>query len=246
MRNLKLTLSYDGSEFSGWQTQPGRRTVQQTLETAIARATSAARVRCNVSGRTDAGVHALGQVVNFYSETRLPPVVLRRAINAHLPGDVAVLAVEDVPESFDANQDARRKLYRYHLHDGPVMSVFLRRYAWHVRWPLDLDAMRRAARPLIGTHDFHSFETGWPNRLSSIRTISRLEVQRRGSYLFIDVEADGFLYNMVRAIAGTLVNVGRGYWLPDITGEILAACDRRRAGPNAPARGLFLVKVFYE
>src|SRR5262244_3752022 len=128
MRNLKLTLSYDGSDFAGWQTQPGFRTVQETLESAIAKLTGETRIRVNASGRTDAGVHALGQVVNFYSTTHLPPAVLVRAINAHVPADVAVLSAADVPQVFDANKDARAKLYRYVIHDGAVPSPFLRKY----------------------------------------------------------------------------------------------------------------------
>src|SRR5262249_46245165 len=132
------------------------------------------------------------------------------------------------------------------IHDGEVANPFLRRYAWQSRWPLDAKAMARAAEPLCGRHDFHSFETDWPNRASSVRNITHLAVSRFGAYLWIDVEADGFLYNMVRAIAGTLVNVGRGYWAESKILEILQARDRTRAGPTAPAHGLFLMRVTYE
>jgi tRNA pseudouridine38-40 synthase len=246
MRNLKLTVAYDGTDFNGWQTQPGYRTVQETLEAAVAAVTGDARVRANASGRTDAGVHAVGQVVNFYNDTKLPPDVLVRAVNAHLPPDVVVCDAADVPQAFDANRDARRKLYRYLIHDGPVPSPFLRRYACQSRHRLDADAMRRAAEPLKGRHDFHSFETNWPNRMSSVRTVTHLAVSRCGDWIGIDVEADGFLYNMVRAIAGTLMNVGRGYWPEGQVAEILADEDRARAGPTAPAQGLFLVRVTYD
>jgi tRNA pseudouridine38-40 synthase len=246
MRNLKLTLSYDGTDFSGWQTQPGKRTVQETLERAIGELTGAARVRVNASGRTDAGVHALGQVVNFYSDTRHSPDVLVRALNAHLPPDVVVREAAEMPQAFDANHDAKRKLYRYVIHDGPVPDLFLRRYYCQSRHPLDAAAMRRAALPLQGRHDFHSFETDWPNRMSSVRTVTHLSVNRFGDWIWIDVEADGFLYNMVRAIAGTLMNVGRGYWPEERVAEILNAADRVQAGPTAPAQGLFLVRVSYE
>lgn len=245
MRNFKLTLSYDGTDFAGWQTQPAFRTVQQTLEEAIARITQEERVRVNASGRTDAGVHALGQVVNFFSQTQIPPDKLLRAINANLPSDVSVLECMEVPQSFDANHDAVRKLYRYVIHDGPVPSPFLRRYCCQSRHPLDAVAMARAAEPLKGRHDFHSFETDWPNRMSSVRTITHLAVNRFGDYIWIDVEADGFLYNMVRAIAGTLINVGRGYWPESRVAEIISAEDRTQAGPTAPAQGLFLVRVTY-
>jgi tRNA pseudouridine38-40 synthase len=157
-----------------------------------------------------------------------------------------VREADDVPESFDANRDAKRKLYRYVIHDGPVPSPFLRRYAMLSRHRLDVAAMRRAAEPLKGRHDFHSFETDWPNRMSSVRTITHLAVNRCGEYIWIDVEADGFLYNMVRAIAGTLINVGRGYWPETQVAEILNAEDRAQAGPTAPAQGLFLMRVTYE
>ena len=245
MRNVKLVLAYDGSDFNGWQTQPGYRTVQETLEAAIATLTGEPGVRVNASGRTDAGVHALGQVVNFYTVSAYPPEVLVRAVNAHLPADVVVRAAWDVPQAFDANRDARRKRYRYVIHDGPTADPFLRRYQYHTRHRLDEAAMRRAAEPLQGRHDFHSFETGWPNRMSSVRTITRLAVNRFADWVWLDVEADGFLYNMVRALAGTLLNVGRGYWPEAQVAAILEAGDRTRAGPTAPARGLFLMRVTY-
>jgi tRNA pseudouridine38-40 synthase len=246
MRNIKLVVSYDGTEFNGWQTQPGYRTVQETLEQAIADLTGEPQARVNASGRTDAGVHALGQVINFYSATTYPPAVLLRAINSRLPEDLVVREAADVPQAFDANRDARRKLYRYVLHDGAVPDIFLRRYSYHVRYRLDAAAMARAARPLLGRHDFHSFETNWPNRLSSVRTITQIDVQRSGDWVWLDVEADGFLYNMVRAIAGTLINVGRGHWPETHVAEILKAEDRAQAGPTAPAQGLSLIQVTYE
>jgi tRNA pseudouridine38-40 synthase len=172
--------------------------------------------------------------------------VLLRAVNARLPEDVVITAAEEVAESLDANRDARRKLYRYVLHDGDVPDLFLRRYCHHTRCKLDAAAMARAATVLRGRHDFRCFETEWPNRASSVRTITHLAVSRFGDWIWLDVEADGFLYNMVRAIAGTLINVGRGYWPESQVAEILAAGDRDRAGPTAPAQGLFLVRVTYE
>jgi tRNA pseudouridine38-40 synthase len=246
MRNVKLTLAYDGTDFSGWQTQPRKRTVQATVEQALQKLTGAERVRLNASGRTDAGVHAVGQVANFFTDSRLTSEVLVRAINDHLPDDVVVTKAEDVADDFDATRHARRKLYRYVIHDGVVPDPFMRRYACQSRWPLDGQAMARAAAPLRGRHDFHSFETGWPNRVSSVRTITHLAVNRFGTYIWIDVEADGFLYNMVRAIAGTLINVGRGYWAEAKVAEILEVKDRAQAGPTAPAHGLFLMRVTYD
>jgi tRNA pseudouridine38-40 synthase len=246
VRNLALTISYDGTDFNGWQTQPGYRTVQETLETALAALTGEGRVRLNASGRTDAGVHAVGQVANFYTAATHPPEVFVRAVNARVPKDVVVRRAVEVSQSFDANKDAKRKLYRYVIHDGPVPNPFLRRYACHVRNRLDAAAMRRASRCLVGRHDFHSFETEWPNRRSSVRTVTHLGVNRAGEYIWIDVEADGFLYNMVRAFAGTLIDVGRGHIPVGRVEEILNAEDRREAGPTAPPHGLFLMRVTYE
>ena len=245
MRNLKLTIRYDGTEFFGWQTQPGRRTVQETVEAAVRAITRENRVRLNCSGRTDSGVHAVAQVANVYTASKLPCPVLLKAINSQLPADVVVRAVEEAPQSFCANKDAVRKTYRYVIKDGRIPDPFLRRYAWFVRQHLDDRAMGRASRCLLGRHDFRCFETEWPNRLTSVRTITRLAVARFGETIWIDVEADGFLYNMVRAIAGTLVQVGRGFWPESRVAEVLAGMDRRRAGPTAPPEGLFLMRVTY-
>lgn len=246
MRNIKIILSYDGTDYFGWQTQPGRATVQETLQTAIARLTCEERIVANASGRTDSGVHAVGQVANFRTATRIPADRLVPAINAHLPADIVVNKAEDVPDSFDAGRDAVSKLYRYVIHDGPVPSPFLRRYCCQSQHPLDVSAMARAARALLGRHDFRCFETEWPNRQSSVRTITHLAVNRVGDYIWLDVAADGFLYNMVRAIAGTLMNVGRGFWPETQAASILQAQDRTLAGPTAPAAGLFLMRVDYE
>ena len=211
MRNFKLTLRYDGTDFLGWQVQPDGRTVQETLELAIAKVTGV-RPYANASGRTDAGVHALGQVVNVFSDTRLPADTLLRAINANLPEDLVVIDAEEVGPAFDANRHALRKTYRYVIRDNPVADPFSRRYAYHFKQRLDVEMMARAAKVLVGTHDFHSFETEWPNRKTSVRTITQLDVSRADESIRIEVEADGFLYNMVRAITGTLINVGRGFW----------------------------------
>jgi tRNA pseudouridine38-40 synthase len=246
MRNIKLTIAYDGTDFKGWQTQPGLRTVQETLEQAIASLTGEKRIRLNASGRTDAGVHAVGQVANFFTATSYSPEVLVRAINARLPADAIIREAAEVPEVFDANYDAIRKWYRYVIYDGGVPDIFLRRFYCPSRHRLEVAAMKRAASCLPGRHDFRCFETEWPNRLSSVRTITRLEIGRLGDWIWLDVEADGFLYNMVRAIAGTLMYIGRGYWPETQVAEILAAGDRKQAGPTAPAGGLFLMQVTYE
>jgi tRNA pseudouridine38-40 synthase len=245
MRNLKLTIRYDGTDFSGWQTQPGKRTVQETVEGAIREITREDRVRVNCSGRTDAGVHAVGQVANVYTATKLSCETLLKAINAKLPDDVCVRELIDAPQSFCANKDAVRKTYRYVIQDGRILDPFLRKYAWFVSQDLDAGAMARAARCLAGRHDFRCFETNWPNRLTSVRTITHISVNRFSGCIWIDVEANGFLYNMVRAIAGSLVQVGRGFWPETHLEEVLKALDRRLAGPTAPPEGLFLLRVTY-
>jgi tRNA pseudouridine38-40 synthase len=245
MSNFRLILSYDGTGFHGWQTQPGLRTVQETLEKALAELTGEPRVRVNASGRTDTGVHAVGQVVNFHSGTHLSAEVVQRATNARLPEDVIIRRSEIVPDEFDANRDAVRKLYRYVLHDGDVPDLFRRRYCHHTRYKLDVARMKQAGRALVGTHDFRCFETEWPNRASSVRTITHFSLNRFGDFVWMDVEADGFLYNMVRAIAGTLINIGRGYWPVEYLAELIANGDRTKAGPTAPAQGLFLMRVAY-
>jgi tRNA pseudouridine38-40 synthase len=249
MRTLKLTLAYDGTAYAGWQVQPGMATVQQTLEDAIEKVTGRT-TRVLASGRTDAGVHALGQVVGCRTPSDLPADVLRRALGAELPQDVVLLEVAEAPDDFHAIRDAVRKRYRYAIHDAPVRDVFQRLYCWHyTHGRLDADAMNRAAEALLGKHDFRSFQSSGAERESSVRTIFEISVRRgRGEaagWITLEVEADGFLYNMVRAIVGTLVEVGRGAQPESWPAEALQAADRSAAGPTAPPQGLFLVRVDY-
>lgn len=245
MRNIKLTIAYDGTDFHGWQRQPALRTVQGTLDEAIEKLTGA-KPNTNASGRTDAGVHALGQVVHFLTASRHAPEVFVRALNATLPPDVRVLEAAEAPQAFHATLDARSKRYRYRIDNNQYASPFELRHAWHVFQPLNVDAMNRAARAMLGRHDFRSFETDWPNRLSSVRTIFDVEVVRQDRIVAIEVEADGFLYNMVRTIAGTLSLVGAGKRPEGWVGEVIRAQNRVEAGPTAPARGLFLLRVYYD
>jgi tRNA pseudouridine38-40 synthase len=244
MRNIKLTVSYDGTDFHGWQRQPGLRTVQELLEDALAQLTGT-RPATNASGRTDAGVHALGQVVHFLTISHHSNETFVRALNAILPHDIRVLAADEKPQAFHATLDAKSKVYRYAIDNGTFSDMFQLRYCWHVHPPLDAAAMARAGRFLLGRHDFRSFETDWPNRMSSVRTIFDLTVERAGAFVTIEVEADGFLYNMVRSIAGTLMLVGTGKRSESWVADVLAGQSRVLAGPTAPAKGLFLVKVDY-
>ena len=244
MRNIKLIISYDGTDFSGWQRQPSLRTVQQELEEAIGRLTGTVPTT-NASGRTDAGVHALGQVVHFLTVAKHSTDTFVKALNAILPSDIRVRSASEQAQAFHSTFDARTKLYRYVVDNGPVADPFQLRYAYHVHRPLDVAAMHRAGQALKGRHDFHSFETNWPNRTSSVRTITHLAVNQMGSFVWIDAEADGFLYNMVRTIAGTLILVGLGRRPEGWVAEALAAEDRAASGPTAPPQGLFLVRVRY-
>ena len=248
MRSIKLTMAYDGTAYAGWQVQAGRKTVQEVLESALNKITGET-IRVTASGRTDAGVHARGQVVSFRAASRLAPEVLRRALNANLPRDVVVLDAADAPEGFDANRHAVRKRYRYVIHDGSLRDVFQRHYCWQYPFRLDAEAMDRAARALRGRHDFSSFETQGSERASSVRTIYDIGVRRgqdgSSDVILVEIEADGFLYNMVRAIVGTLVDVGRGARSESWVAEVLSATDRRAAGRTAPPQGLFLMHVDY-
>jgi tRNA pseudouridine38-40 synthase len=248
-RTIKLTLAYDGTDFAGWQIQAEARTVQETVQAILARITGE-QIALVGSGRTDAGVHALGQVASFETSSQHTCEVFHRALNAELPDDVAIVEVKEAPAAFHALRSARRKRYRYVIHDGNVRDVFSRRYVW--RWPTQLDdkAMARAAATLVGTHDFSSFETAGSERESSVRTVLAVDVARpvsdRPHEIHIEVESNGFLYNMVRAIVGTLVEVGRGARPQQWVAEALAARNRSAAGRTAPPQGLFLLCVKYD
>jgi tRNA pseudouridine38-40 synthase len=248
-RWLKFTVSYDGGAYAGWQVQPDKPTVQGTFEATWQRLTQEP-IRVTAAGRTDAGVHALGQVVGLATETRLSNDELHRGLNALLPDDIAVITIEDAREGFHATYDAVGKRYRYHIHNARSPSVFTRHYVWHYPQPLDAAAMHRAGQSLVGRHDFSSFETAGSERPDSIRTIHELSVSRGRDELAdcvtIDVSGDGFLYNMVRTIVGTLVEVGAGKRDVGWPAEVLAARDRRQAGQTAPPYGLFLVSVEYK
>lgn len=246
MPTFKLTIAYDGTNFSGWQNQPACRTVQGTLQTAWQEITGESP-QASASSRTDAGVHALGNVVSIESSTHLVSEQLLNALNAKFPEDLILVAIEEAPAGFHATRQARGKRYRYSIHNSRSRPLFDRNFVWYVPQPLDVEVMHHAGQALVGTHDFASFQATGSQRESTVRTIKTVEVRPGDSpaRVEIDVEGDGFLYNMVRIIAGSLVDVGAGrrdrQWLADA----LAARDRRSAGQTAPPHGLCLLKVEY-
>ncbi len=250
MRNFKLILAYDGSEFSGWQVQPDAATVQGTLASAIGRITGE-KVLPQGSGRTDAGVHALAQVATFASESSIPAENLGKALNDSLPASVRVLEVEEVAAEFHARKSARAKTYRYRMYRGAICPPFLARYVWHYPYPLDESAMRDAAGLVVGKHDFTSFAAVDPERgredgtVSNVRQIFASGWERQGEEFIYTVQGSGFLHHMVRNLVGTFLLVGKGTLTrADIT-RILEARNRSAAGATAPASGLFLVGVEY-
>jgi tRNA pseudouridine38-40 synthase len=239
-----LVLSYDGTDYHGWQVQPRARTVQGLLLEA-ARARFGADTRITGASRTDAGVHALRQVASLTTTARVPSLGLRGALNADLPHDIRVLDARETATGFDARRAATGKRYAYLIDNGPVASPLLARYAWHVPQRLDADAMRRALSPLRGRHDFAAFCAA-PGRSTNPSCVVRaVHVTRRKQCLVVLISADRYLHHMVRNIVGSAVVVGRGGCAPDWIAEVCASRDRRRAGPTAPAQGLTLVRVLY-
>ncbi|HUT33253.1 MAG TPA: tRNA pseudouridine(38-40) synthase TruA [Planctomycetota bacterium] len=243
-RNLKLTVEYDGTNYHGWQRQANAPSVQQALEEGISRVVGHAATLYG-SGRTDAGVHALGQVANFHTSTAIPAERLPHAINAHVADDIAVLRAEDVAADFHARYSAKRKTYRYRIVCRPVRPAVGAAFVHWQRQPLDVAAMRRAAALFLGEHDFAAFESHSEGE-GSVRTISRSDLEEAGERLDYYVAANGFLYNMVRAMVGTLLEIGSGRRPPDDVARLLASRDRSLAGRTAPAKGLCLMAVEYE
>jgi tRNA pseudouridine38-40 synthase len=263
-----MTVAYDGTAYAGWQVQPDKSTVQGTIEAAIF-AASGERLRLTAAGRTDSGVHALGQEVCFTTAATIPPHKWAAALRVHLPDDIVVRSSREVAADFHATYSAKSKRYRYVLRFAADEDPFLRRYAWRLDPPPDLNLMRQALPSLLGTQDFRCFESKWPNKATSVRTmldVRLLTLDRwpgwcptaiprpdRGQaarsshteFVALEFEADGFLYNMVRAIVGTLVRIGRGDWPPQRLAEIIAGQDRAAAGETAPPQGLYLVSVTY-
>jgi len=244
MRNIKLIIRYDGTNYSGWQSQKNSVSIQDTVRAAIKKVTGSHAV-VTASGRTDAGVHALAQVVNFRTVSKIPLQSLRMALNTVLPDDIVVSRAEETTPGFNSQRDARSKLYRYAIYNKDFVDPFLRHYTSRCSFKLNTTLMRRGAKYLVGRHDFTSFRTKDHREKNAVRAIKRIKVARRGDIIYIDVEADGFLYNMVRNIVGTLIDVGRGRFKAEYVREIIKKKDRRLCGPTAPAKGLSLVKVRY-
>ena len=243
-RRWRAVVEYDGTDFSGWQRQDGRRTVQGVVEDAIHQMLGE-RVFVRAAGRTDAGVHADGQVVSFDLVQPMPPHGLLRGLNTVLPPDVALVEVAEAAPDFDARFSARGKVYRYTVWSHLVRSPRRARTAWHVRQPLDLDVIRATAALLVGEHDFRAFRASDCDRRTTRRIVRRLDVDRQGAVVTFDVEATAFLKNMVRILVGTLVDVGRGRLEPATVARMLETGDRTAGGMTAPACGLTLLRVLY-
>ncbi len=243
--NVRLTIEYDGTEYRGWQVQSGGPTVQGVLEEALA-VLLKQRVRVHGSGRTDAGVHALGQVADFACPEGRDLARLQRSLNALTPDDITVKAAEAALPSFDARRDARRRVYEYRLWNHPWRSVFNDRYSWHVARPLRVDAMREALAALEGEHDFSCFRAAGCGAATAVRRVYHNELYRWEEHWVYRIEATGYLRHMVRNIVGTLVEVGLGERDAGDLSALIDGRDRTLAGPTAPARGLFLVEVRYE
>ncbi len=245
-RNIKLTIAYDGSRYHGWQRQKeDTETVQRALEMAMQRALGQP-LSLRAAGRTDTGVHAAGQVANFYADTPIPDERLAPAINAKLGEEaIRVIHAVTVPDRFDATCSARSKLYRYAVFNAQELPPAREKYCHHFWQHCTLEPMQEAAGVLLGEHDFASFASAGSERLSTVRTMLRCQVWRKFDWIYFDLEATGFLYHMVRNVVGTLLEIGRGHWPASKMPEILDAKDRQAAGPMAPAEGLTLQWVKY-
>lgn len=245
LRNFKLIIEYDGTHYCGWQRQPNGCSIQQTIETALQTMT-----RQNVtligSGRTDAGVHALGQTANFICDTGLDPQAFQKGVNSLLPADIVIRTCTEVSLQFHARYDVKSKTYRYCIRNDPLPSAIGRQYEWWIRAPLDVTPMASATAHIIGQKDFKAFEGAGSPRAHTVRRVMRAEIHKEPEHRIIfEIEAHGFLRYMVRNIVGTLADIGKGVVPPDAVASILASRDRSRAGATAPAKGLCLIQVNY-
>ncbi len=254
-RNFLLTIEYDGTGFSGWQRQPDKPTVQGTLESALSFVLGR-EIKVNGTSRTDAGVHAYGQRASFKGDFGIPTDKLAMVVNNRLSGGlrgktgigaIRITNVEEMPEDFHARFDSKGKTYIYRIRNAKEMDLFQRNYCYQVTEPLDTDAMRKAASIIEGTHDFACFQAaGGEERETTVRTVFKLDIQQAGSDVYIVITGDGFLYNMVRIITGTLVEVGLGKRAAESVTDTIASADRQKAGHTAPPQGLYLKKIYYD
>ncbi len=247
MRNFKIIIQYEGTRYQGWQRQDSTgNTIQGKLEAILAKMTGLHFVQVDGSGRTDAGVHALGQVANFKIDTKLPAAAVMDYINQYLPEDIGVIAIEEMPERFHSRLNAKGKTYCYRIWNEKLPCVFLRRYVYELPEPLDLDAMRTAAACLVGTHDFKAFTSNKKSRKSTIRTMDAILIDKEGSQVVITYSGDGFLYHMVRILTGTLIEAGLGQRDPASVKTLLEKdATRDLSGVLVPAKGLCLMEVRY-
>ena len=244
MRNIKLTIEYDGTRYSGWQRQKNSTSIQQCIEEAI-KAITGEEIAITGSSRTDAGVHARGQVANFLTATSIPDTKLPSAINSKLPMDICILEAEEMPEEFHSRYDSKGKRYSYTILNRRTPPAYMRSYVAHCPYTLEFESMVKATEAFKGMHDFAAFRSTGSSVKTSVRTIRDIELTRQGDIIRLFIEADGFLYNMVRIIAGTLMETGMKRIPPSSIPDIIKSLDRNRAGKTAPASGLCLEKVFY-
>lgn len=244
MRRIKVTLEYDGTGYAGWQVQPNGDTIQERVEEALAKVIRE-KIRIHGSGRTDAGVHARGQVAHFDIGSNLPLKNIRDGANAYLPPDIAIIQVEEVSPDFHARYNARGKIYRYRVLLRETRSPLSLDYACRISVPVDIEVMRIAGQNLVGEHDFSAFEASGSSIRNKVRQLSRLEIREEGEMLEFELQGNGFLYKMVRNIVGTLLEVGKGKLSLEDVKDILESKDRTQAGPTAPANGLYLLRVIY-
>ncbi len=245
MKNVKIIIEYDGTDYHGWQCQAELPTIQKTIEDAIRQITRE-NVKIAGSGRTDAGVHAIGQVANFFIETQMDPETLRKALNSTLPRDISIIKAQEVPDGFHAQFSSRSKVYEYRIFNRPHPPALQRNRVWHIQERLDTKKMREAAAYLEGTHDFSVFATADITVKTTVRKVKRVHVKKTcEGIILIEMEADGFLKRMVRMITGTLVETGKGKLTPEGFGQILTGGQKTKNVFTAPSSGLFLKKVIY-
>ncbi len=245
MRNIKLTIRYDGTRYAGWQSQKNGLAIQDVIRDAIRKIT---REHASVigSGRTDAGVHAEAQIANFRTKAKIPLKKLQMALNSMLPKDIAITHIEEAGYKFHAQKSAKSKLYRYTIFNNDYTDPLIRHFAAKCFYKLNIPLMRKASKILVGRHDFRAFRAVDGVEKNSVRTIKNIDIEKKGDIVYIHMEADGFLYNMARSIAGTLVEVGRGKFAAERVKDIIRKRDRRLCGPTMPAKGLCMVKVVYQ